>query len=212
MRPKATAQGEYATARATLVELRDWAVVNSSSGDGDDLYDDEGDHRGLWLTSRQYFARLDFAADDYTVAAKELRAFADAFEMAIEDDGPPQTLLGQLALFEAGLALWQGGELAAAAALFGQLAGTLVVGPPIFDPDDPSSYIGSLALAVTDRTARGQMTIVVGELPCPIRGLVYWVLAQHQEDDRLHDAFLQKASETSGRKFIWPKLKPPDLE
>lgn len=65
---------------------------------------------------------------------------------------------------------------------------------------------------MTDRTARGQMTVVVDELPCPIRGLAYWVLAQHQDDDRLRDAFLQKASETIGRKFIWAKLKPPDPE
>ena len=210
----AVAAGDYAAARQHLAAMAAWAA--GGAGSRDTLYeDDEDDDRyGFILVGRHLLARLDLAAGNYLPAAKALRQLSVEYESAvIADPGAGlQTFNGQLAHFESAVALWQAQQSAKALTLFAELVPPPVDGQPTFDPDNAATYIGLLAAAMDDNASRGQLVIAAEELPLVFRGLAYWVLAQHQKDERLQAAYLDKANETIGNLLIWPRITVKEVD
>ena len=203
----AVAAGDYAAARQHLAAMAAWAA--GGAGSSDTLYEEDDDDRhGFVLAGRHLLARLDLAAGNYLTAAKALRQLSVEYESAvIADPGAGlQTFNGQLAQFEAAVALWQVRQSAKALALFAALVPPPVDGQSTFDPDNATTYIGLLAAAMNDNASRGQLVVAAEELPRVFRGLAYWVLAQHQEGDRQQAAYLDKANETIGNLLIWPRI------
>ncbi|HCE42550.1 MAG TPA: hypothetical protein DET40_03265 [Lentisphaeria bacterium] len=177
------AGGRLDDAEAQYKSAVEWAEKNS--------------HNGILLESRNSLARIAMAKDENDKAAKIFQDIASV--------NGKNTLNGQLALFEAGAALWLQNNETDAFRLWQEILST-GKGENKAGVDSRSSagYINLLSKAMLGRGKNANVEEVISSCPPVFKGLGYWVLAQNTAVGKLKNEYLAEATKNKGI-FVWIK-------
>ncbi|MFZ2654507.1 MAG: serine/threonine-protein kinase, partial [Victivallales bacterium] len=175
--------GRLDKAEAQYVSAAEWAEKNG--------------HNGILLESRNSLARIELARGSNDKAAKMFQDVASLYGR--------NTLNGQLALFEAGAALWLHKNDADSFRLWQEIAAAnRRDSRGAVDNKEPVNYINLLSRAMLGRGKNASVGEIATSCPTVFKGLGYWVLAQNTAAGKLKNEYLAEAMKNKGI-FVWIK-------